>query len=411
MRPRQPAGAGTAAAAAAAAADAVVGGSGGDRQQSRLEHLLLERSLMHKSTAENSIRCTIFDHNGQVSVVAGEFKKSELLSKHGLLPRDLRKLDTGAHTIVPSILVRNNSILVNLLHIRALIKADMVILFDMTGGGGDYSQTQSMFMYDLEGKLQQGSTAMGGLPYEQRALEAILISVVTALDAEMKVHTSVVASILSELEDDIDREKLRHLLIQSKALSTFLQKAQLVRDVLDDMLEQDEDLAGMYLTEKLAGRSRPPDQHSEVEMLFESYDKHCDEIVQATQSVVSNVRTTEEIVNIILDSNRNALMLLELKFSIMTLGLGGGAFVAALYGMNLRNTLEESVVGFAGVTAFATVLVGTVVLYGMRNLRKVQHITMMSDPPAEALDEGCETAAMWADGAYSRTKVSGGRDI
>ena len=82
------------------------------------------------------------------------------------MPRDLRKLEVGPQAIAPSILVRKNSILVNLLHVRALVKADKVLVFDVMSGGD--SQAQSIFMWDLEGKLRQGSKAMGGLPYELR---------------------------------------------------------------------------------------------------------------------------------------------------------------------------------------------------------------------------------------------------
>ena len=70
-------------------------------------------------------------------------------------------MEVGPQAISPSILVRKNSILVNLLHIRALVKADKVLVFDVMSGGD--SHAQSIFMWDLEGKLRQGSKAMGGL--------------------------------------------------------------------------------------------------------------------------------------------------------------------------------------------------------------------------------------------------------
>ena len=38
-------------------------------------------------------------------------------------------------------------------------------------------------------------------------------------------------------------------------------------------------------------------------------------------------------VKAILDANRNSLMLLDLKFSILTLAITAGTFVAALYGI------------------------------------------------------------------------------
>lgn len=151
-------------------------------------------------------------------------------------------------------------------------------------------------MYDLEGKLQlrEGRTA-GSLPYEFRALEAVLISVTAALEGEFEGVREPVVKVLRELEEDIDRDKLRHLLIYSKKLGTFEQKARLVRDAIDDLLEADDDLASMYLTEKAKGKKRAEDDHHDVEMLLESYHKVCDEIVQVSGNLVSNIRNTEEM--------------------------------------------------------------------------------------------------------------------
>lgn len=151
-------------------------------------------------------------------------------------------------------------------------------------------------MYDLEGKLQlrEGRTA-GTLPYEFRALEAVLISVTAGLEGEFEGVREPVIKVLRELEEDIDRDKLRHLLIYSKKLGTFEQKARLVRDAIDDLLEADDDLAAMYLSEKAQGLKRGEDDHQEVEMLLESYHKVCDEIVQVSGNLVSNIRNTEEM--------------------------------------------------------------------------------------------------------------------
>ena len=152
-------------------------------------------------------------------------------------------------------------------------------------------------MYDLEGKLRQKemSRQAGGLPYEFRALEAVLISVTGGLEGEFETVREPVVRVLRELEEDIDRDKLRHLLIYSKKLGTFEQKARLVRDSINDLLETDEDLASMYLTERFQGKSREDEDHTEVEMLLESYHKLCDEIVQVSGNLVSNIRNTEEM--------------------------------------------------------------------------------------------------------------------
>ncbi|KAI9853242.1 MAG: magnesium ion transporter [Vezdaea acicularis] len=334
------------------------------------------RSVAGKASNEMKLRCTEFDENGNVTLVNGEFKKSELIARYGLLPRDLRKIDSS---LLPNIVVRPSAILMNLLHLRVLIKYNRVLVFDAYGSTDSY--TQSVFMYDLEGKLRQrdGSRQAGGLPYEFRAIEAVLISVTSALEGEFEGVREPVVRVLRELEEDIDRDKLRHLLIYSKKLGTFEQKAKLVRDAIDELLDADDDLAAMYLTEKAKGGQRGEDEHTEVEMLLESYHKVCDEIVQASGNLVSNIRNTEEIVKAILDANRNSLMLLDLKFSIGTLGIGSGAFIAALYGMNLKNFMEDSNLGFLGISAWSFVFAGIVCAYGLHKLRKVQRFSMWGE--------------------------------
>ena len=190
--------------------------------------------------------------------------------------------------------MRQGAILVNLLHLRVLIKHNRVLVFDAYGSTDSY--TQSVFMYDLEGKLRQlDSKANGSLPYELRALEAVLISVTAGLESEFEGVREPVVSVLRELEEDIDRDKLRYLLIYSKKLGTFEQKARLVRGALDELLEADDDLAAMYLTAKAQGKGRNEQDHSEVELLLESYHKVTEEIAQAAEMLVSNIRNTEEM--------------------------------------------------------------------------------------------------------------------
>ncbi|KAF2873008.1 hypothetical protein BDV95DRAFT_568533 [Massariosphaeria phaeospora] len=325
-----------------------------------------------RSANELKMRCTELDEQGNVTMVSGEFKKSELIAKYGLLPRDLRKIDSS---ILPHILVRPSAILINLLHLRVLIKHNRVLVFDAYGTSD--SKSQSVFMYDLDLKLRQKeSVSSGTLAYEFRALEAVLISVTLGLEKEFEGVSKPVVKVLMELEEDIDRDKLRYLLIYSKKLGTFEQKARLVRDALAELLEADDDLSAMYLSEKAAGKKRDDEDHTEIEMLLESYHKVADEIVQSAEGLVSSIRNTEEIVKAILDANRNSLMLLDLKFSILTLAITAGTFVAALYGMNLKNFIEESDLGFWGISAWCSVFGALVAVYGLQKLRRVQRVSM-----------------------------------
>ena len=368
-------------------------GAGGDFSSVMFNARRLQTA---KAALEPRLRCTEVDENGEVILVDGEFKKTELIAKYGLLPRDLRKIDSSN---LPHILVRPAAILLNLLHLKVLIKADRVLLFDVYGSKTSYPQ--SAFMYDLQGRLQQKQApgAAGGLPYEFRALEAVLLSVTSELEADFDTVREPILRILSELEADITRDKLRVLLVLSKKVSTFEQKAKLVRDAIEELLEADDDLAAMYLTEKKHDLFRGEDDHTEVEMLLESYHKICDEVAQEAGSLVSSIRNTEEIVRAILDANRNALMLLDLKFSIGTLGLAMGTFLAGLYGMNLENFIEETNWGFSAVTGVSFFFSLVVCWYGLVKLRKVQRVKMHGPSSAGGIGSGSSGALTTADWA------------
>lgn len=69
-------------------------------------------------------------------------------------------------------------------------------------------------------------------------------------------------------------------------------------------------------------------------------------------------------------------MLLDLKFSVGTLGLAMGTFLAGLYGMNLENFIEETNWGFGAVTTVSSIFSLFVCWYGLVKLRKVQRVKM-----------------------------------
>jgi magnesium transporter len=94
---------------------------------------------------------------------------------------------------------------------------------------------------------------------------------------------------------------------------------------------------------------------------------------------VSSIKNTEEIIRAILDANRNSLMLLDLKFSILTLGTTVGMFIAALYGMNLENFIEETNYGFFGISGLCAALTVASSIWGLRRLRKVQRVSMWGE--------------------------------
>ncbi|KAF9456010.1 hypothetical protein BDZ94DRAFT_1271994 [Collybia nuda] len=345
-----------------------------DEQEDAAKAAILEKVMKGRQPTDLMLRCTVLDSEGSVKTISGQFKKSDLSAEHCLNARDLRKIDSRVPNLVPTILIRKEAILVNILHIRALVKADAVILFD-TYGSAD-SRLHSVFLYHLEHNLKvKGS----GSPYEFRALESILLSVLSALEAEMVFIRNLVGGLLAELEDNIDHDRFKRLLHYSRRLTSFQNRAKLVEEALEEVLEQDEDLNAMYLTDKKNNTVRDLQDHEDLEVLLESFAKQVEEIVNEAENIQSNVQSTQEIVELILDSNRNALLALDLKVSIATLGVGTGALLAGLFGMNLTSHLENHPYAFFGMTGLSAAIALFVAWMGLRRLAKIRKVGLSSN--------------------------------
>ncbi|KAK8869654.1 hypothetical protein IAR55_000222 [Kwoniella newhampshirensis] len=353
-----------------------------DRKQRYLD------SLMDKA-GELTLRCSILDADGNWRAEEGKYMKSELCREHDLDPRDLRKLDSLAPSLVPIILTRKTCILISMLHIRALIKPDRVIIFDTAGT--QESELQRRFKYHLERNIRAGlelkeEDSNGEeevvLPYEHRALESILVATANALEEEMAFTRQLVQHLLADLEDDINRENLKKLLHYSRRIVGFQSRARYVKSAVDEVLDSDEDLSAMYLTSRAQGKPRALHDHEQLELLLESFVKQVEEIVSEVDTTVANMNSTQEIAELMLDSGRNALLALDIKISIATLGVGTGALVAGLFGMNLTTELEHSPYAFLAVSGTASVIALFICLYGNKVLRRVRRVALSGRGPA-----------------------------
>ncbi|PPQ88528.1 hypothetical protein CVT25_009908 [Psilocybe cyanescens] len=335
-----------------------------DNEQDVTRAAILDKVMKGRQPTDLMLRCN-------VKTISGQFKKSDLSAEHRLNARDLRKIDSRIPNLVPTILIRKEAILINILHIRALVKADAVVLFD-TYGSAD-SRLHSVFLYHLEHNLKSKGA---GTPYEFRALESILLSVLSALEAEMVFIRNLVGGLLAEMEDNIDHDRFKRLLHYSRRLASFKNRATLVEEALDEVLSQDEDMDAMYLSDKK--NNQEVVDHEELEVLLESFSKQVEEIVNEAENIESNVQSTQEIVELILDSNRNALLALDLQVSIATLGVGSGALVAGLFGMNLLSHIETHPYGFYVMTGLSATLAFLVAFTGFRKLAKIRKVGLSS---------------------------------
>jgi magnesium transporter len=299
--------------------------------------------------------------------------KSEIAHQFGLQGRDLRDIDSVSD-LTPRILVRPSTILVALFDIRLMIQAERVLVVEAQTC--TESSTTSIFMYSLERLPLERKYE---LPFELRILEAALIAVTSAIETDFFAIKESVDKELPDLNIDDNRvqTKLLGFLEHSRRLGTLKKNAGMVHRVINDLLNEDEDLAAMYLTDSKAGQPHSIADHQEVEYLLETYLERAHSIVQSADVMMKNIAKTEETINVVLDAKRNQIMVFEVRLAILTVGLATGTFIAGLFGMNLINYFEDSPWGFGIMTGACIVIISGCSLVLSRLFRQIRRFRIV----------------------------------
>ncbi|KAM1011573.1 hypothetical protein ACFX13_047665 [Malus domestica] len=208
------------------------------------------------------------DTSGNSQII--EVDKFTMMRRCDLPARDLRLLDPLF--VYPStILGREKAIVVNLEQIRCIITADEVLLLNSldsyvlqyvvelqrrltTNGVGDVWQSDGSDLNRQRGNRNFdsvfGSTSPDYLPFEFRALEVALEAACTFLDsqaAELEIEAYPLLDELTSKISTLNLERARRLKSRLVALTRRVQK---VRDEIEQLMDDDGDMAEMYLTEK-----------------------------------------------------------------------------------------------------------------------------------------------------------------
>ncbi|XP_059456848.1 magnesium transporter MRS2-1 isoform X1 [Corylus avellana] len=353
------------------------------------------------------------DASGDSQVM--EVDKFTMMRRCDLPARDLRLLDPLF--VYPStILGREKAIVVNLEQIRCIITADEVLLLNSldsyvlqyvvelqrrltTSGVSEVWQTDAADLYRRRGSRNFdnafGSPSPDYLPFEFRALEVALESACTFLDsqaAELEIEAYPLLDELTSKISTLNLERVRRLKSRLVALTRRVQK---VRDEIEQLMDDDGDMAEMYLTEKkrrmetsiygdqslvayrstdgasvsapVSPVSSPPETRrlekslsiarsrhdsmrssesatesiEELEMLLEAYFVVIDSTLNKLTSLKEYIDDTEDFINIQLDNVRNQLIQFELLLTTATFVVAIFGVVAGIFGMNFEIPLFD----------------------------------------------------------------------
>ncbi|KAI3957023.1 hypothetical protein MKW92_039181 [Papaver armeniacum] len=343
-----------------------------------------------------------------------EIGKHPIMRRTGLPARDLRLLDPVlSHP--STILGREKSIVVNLEQIKAIVTATEVFVLNFR------DPVLYPFVHDLEQKvspvvseeelrndneLRQFKDSFrnsgddeivakglldvrkaGGpvvLPFEFKVLEVCLEFACKSLETETSTLEQEAYPAVDELTSKISTLNLQRARQIKSRLVALLGRVQKVRDELENLLDDDMDMAEMYLTDKLVhlgseeaasqdddeinddehesdnGSDDDVDSQSnkssrltsyfkpnveELEMLLEAYFAQIEGTLNKLSTMREYIDDTEDYINIMLDDKQNQLLQMGVLLSTANLLLNAGIVVVGLFGMNIHIELFDYLTG------------------------------------------------------------------
>ncbi|KAF8030507.1 hypothetical protein BT93_E2828 [Corymbia citriodora subsp. variegata] len=323
-----------------------------------------------KKKGQPSRSWILLDTAGRGTVL--DVDKYAIMHRVQIHARDLRILDPLL-SYPSTILGRERAIVLNLEHIKAIITAEEVLLRDPSDinvipvveelqrrlavnaicQGQDDAEEYSHGQNDVEAGEDDES------PFEFRALEVALEAICSFLAARTTELETAAYPALDELTSKISSRNLDRVRKLKSAMTRLTARVQKVRDELEQLLDDDDDMADLYLSRKQAGTSSPisgsgaqnwfpasptigskisrasrvsvatvrgdEDDVEELEMLLEAYFMQIDGTLNKLTTLREYIDDTEDYINI----------QLELFLSSGTVCLSIYSLVAAIFGVNI----------------------------------------------------------------------------
>ncbi|KAI5061067.1 hypothetical protein GOP47_0023572 [Adiantum capillus-veneris] len=340
----------------------------------------------NKKKAAAARQWMLLDSKGESMVL--EVDKYAIMHRVGIHARDLRILDPLL-SYPSTILGRERAIVLNLEHIKAVITAEEVFLRnpadenvipiveelcrrlpmrrDVTNNNVDINGVEPA-KFRTSSKSRMSQDMEDEPPFEFRALEVALEAICSYLDARSTELESAAYPALDELTRKISSRNLDRVRKLKSGMTRLTARVQKVRDELEQLLDDDGDMADLFLTRKLAsssspvGGSLPPNwavgsptigsrisrasrasagtytadnDVEQLEMLLEAYFMQIDGTLHKLITLREYIDDTEDYINIQLDNHRNQLIQLELVLSAGTVVMAIYAAVAGIFGMNI----------------------------------------------------------------------------
>ncbi|EQC32540.1 hypothetical protein SDRG_09863 [Saprolegnia diclina VS20] len=244
------------------------------------------------------------------------FGTSDVASIH---VRDMRKLDsTFSISNEPSFVVRKQAILINTDPLRSVVLRNCCYVFLPDGADGLISTLKQHFKEPIFGNDPKS------MPFEFRALEAILATMVRMLTADCDRVIPIAQTAMDKIsQSQVRTKELERLRTLKNVLNELKSQVNGLHRILIETLEDEYTLHYLYLTKMMDTPCYLPDgswsyDSEYAEALLETYLQEMYNQRARIELTMNNIENTESIVMMQLDATRNSLLSVDLSLTSFT---------------------------------------------------------------------------------------------
>ncbi|KAG8097795.1 hypothetical protein GUJ93_ZPchr0013g36491 [Zizania palustris] len=242
--------------------------------------------------------------NGRMSTK--KISRRQLLKSSGLRLRDTRSVDPSLWLMnsMPSLLVREQAILVNLGSLRAIAMHERVLIFNYNSLGG------KAFLESLLPRLNPRNINGGpAMIFQLEVVEAALLSRIQRMEQRLMHIEPRVAALLEVLPNWLTADVLEQLRLSKQALVELGSRAGDLKQMLIELLDDPHEIRRICIMGRNCTLDRLNDnmecsvplekqiaeeEEEEIEMLLENYLQRCESCHGQAERLLDSAREMED---------------------------------------------------------------------------------------------------------------------
>jgi magnesium transporter len=271
----------------------------------------------------------------------GEIKEQQItrldfVKKFDLNIRDLRPVFSDLQ--VATILPRKKVIIINLGFAKVVLAKEEVFILRHNN-----KETLSLFLKSFE-EVNYGDIKQ---EFYLFILEKIFDAKTEQLKKKIVKIKNTTRGVLAEVQVDFNESGLKKLLGLKKKVSRMEVRLNEIYQAIKEILDEDDNFEEMVSFGQNDDKNR-----LEVESIFENFIEQIEDDIRAIFRLKEEIEDVEEYIDLKLSSKRTGIVLFDLMATVVTLVLSFLAVIVGLFGVNIRNGMEDSNFAFKVLTVF-----------------------------------------------------------